>query len=146
MFFDGLDEVFDPNERRQVINQFQTFAHRYPLARIVVTSRIAGYDKTALGLAGFEHYTLLPLTLGQIGNFANQWYQYFTLEGTERTAQSLVQRIAENPRLLDLAGNPLLLTMMAVIYQDRDLPDERWRLYERCAGDLAGRLGIGQGN
>ena len=136
VFFDGLDEVFDPDERRRVIDQFQTFARRYPKARIIVTSRIAGYDRTALGLAGFEHYTLLPLTLGQIRHFAGQWYQYYTLEGTGRTAQGLVQRIVENPRLLDLAGNPLLLTMMAVVYKDRDLPNERWRLYERCAETL----------
>lgn len=145
VFFDGLDEVFDPDERRRVINQFQTFAHRYPQARIVVTSRIAGYDRTALGLAGFKHYTLLPLTLGQIRHFAGQWYQYYTLEGTERTAQGLVQRIAESPRLLDLAGNPLLLTMMAVIYKDRDLPNERWRLYERCAETLLEDWDLGRG-
>ena len=123
VLFDGLDEVFDPDERRRVINQFQSFAHRYPHARIVVTSRIAGYDRTTLGLAGFQHYTLLPLTLGQIRHFAGQWYQYFTIEDTDRTAQGLVQRIIESPRLLDLAGNPLLLTMMAVIYKDRDLPE-----------------------
>ena len=145
VFFDGLDEVFDPDERRRVIDQFQTFAHRYPRARIVVTSRIAGYDRTALGLAGFEHYTLLPLTLGQIRHFAGQWYQYYTLEGTERTAQGLVQRIIESPRLLDLAGNPLLLTMMAVIYKDRDLPNERWRLYERCAETLLEDWDLGKG-
>ena len=78
----------------------------------------------------------MPLTLGHIRNFAEQWYQYYTLEDTERTAQGLVQRIIESPRLLDLAGNPLLLTMMAVIYKDRDLPNERWRLYERCAETL----------
>jgi predicted NACHT family NTPase len=144
-FFDGLDEVFDPDERRRVIDQFQTFAHRYPCASIVVTSRIAGYDRTALSVAGFEHYTLLPLTLGQIRHFAGQWYQYYTLEGTERTAQGLAQRIVENPRLLDLAGNPLLLTMMAVIYKDRDLPNERWRPYERCAETLLEDWELGKG-
>ena len=136
VFFDGLDEVFDPDERRRVIDQFQAFIRRYPGSRILVTSRIAGYDQTGLGLAGFSHYTLMPLTLGHVRNFAEQWYRYYTLEGTERTASGLVQRIVESPRLLDLAGNPLLLTMMAVIYKDRDLPNERWRLYERCAETL----------
>ena len=145
VFFDGLDEVFDPDERRRVIDQFQAFARRYPACRIVVTSRIAGYDRTALGLAGFGHYTLMPLTLGHIRNFADRWYGYYTLEGTERTAQGLVQRIIESPRLLDLAGNPLLLTMMAVIYKDRDLPNERWRLYERCAETLLEDWDIGKG-
>ena len=136
VFFDGLDEVFDADERSRVIAQFQTFARRYPRSCIIVTSRIAGYERTVLGLAGFEHYTLLPFALGQIRHFSTQWYQYYTLEGTERTAQGLVQRIVESPRLLDLGGNPLLLTMMAVIYKDRDLPNERWKLYERCAETL----------
>jgi hypothetical protein len=136
VFFDGLDEVFDPDERRRVIDQFQAFARRYPGCRIVVTSRIAGYDRTSLGLAGFAHYTVMPLTVAHIRNFADRWYQFYSLEGTGRTAHGLVRRIVESPRLLDLAGNPLLLTMMAVIYKDRDLPNERWRLYQRCAETL----------
>ncbi len=98
-----------------------------------MTSRIAGYIRTVLGLAGFEHYMLLPFTLGQIRHFSTHWCQYYTLEGTERTARGLVQRIVESPRLLDLGDNPLLLTMRAVIYKDLDLPNERWKLYERCA-------------
>lgn len=145
VLFDGLDEVFDPDERRRVIDQFQSFARQYPHALIIVTSRIAGYDHTALGLAGFEHYTLLPLTLSQIRHFAERWYQYYTLEDTDRTAQGLVQRIIESPRLLDLAGNPLLLTMMSVIYKDRDLPNERWKLYERCAETLLEDWDLGKG-
>jgi Domain of unknown function (DUF4062) len=136
VFFDGLDEVFDPDERRRVIDQFQAFARQYPGCRIVVTSRIAGYDRTSLGLAGFTHYTVMPLTVAHIRNFADHWYQFYRLEGTGRTAPGLVGRIVESPRLLDLAGNPLLLTMMAVIYKDRDLPNERWRLYQRCAETL----------
>jgi Domain of unknown function (DUF4062)/HEAT repeats len=136
VFFDGLDEVFDPDERRRVIDQFQAFARRYQGCRIVVTSRIAGYDRTSLGVAGFTHYTVLPLTIAHVRNFADRWYQYYSLEGTGRTARGLVQRIVDSPRLLDLAGNPLLLTMMAVIYKDRDLPIERWRLYQRCTETL----------
>ena len=145
VFFDGLDEIFDPDARRRVVDQFQAFATRYQGTRIVVTSRIAGYDKTSLGLAGFAHYTLMPLTLSHIRNFAEDWYQYYMLDGTDRTAQGLVQRIAESPRLLDLAGNPLLLTMMAVIYKNRDLPSERWRLYERCAETLLEDWDLGKG-
>ncbi|SEB24330.1 DUF4062 domain-containing protein [Variovorax sp. YR216] len=145
VFFDGLDEVFDPIDRKRVITQFQTFARRYPQARIVVTSRIAGYEPTALGTAGFQHYTLLPLTLSQIRRFAVNWYRHYTLAGTDRTAQGLVQRIVESPRMLDLAGNPLLLTMMAVVYKDRDLPHERWRLYQRCAETMLEDWELGKG-
>ena len=110
-----------------------------------MTSRIAGYDRTALGLAGFEHYTLVTINARSNPALRGQWYQYYTLEDTDRTAQGLVQRIIESPRLLDLAGNPLLLTMMAVIYKDRDLPNERWKLYERCAETLLEDWDLGKG-
>jgi hypothetical protein len=145
VFFDGLDEIFDPDERIRVIEQFDTFVRRYPNSRVVVTSRIAGYKKTRLSLDSFDHYTLLPLTLAQIRHFADSWYRYYTQEGTERTAQGLIQRITESPRLLDLAGNPLLLTMMAVIYKDRDLPNERWKLYQRCAETMLEDWELGKG-
>jgi HEAT repeat protein len=136
VFCDGLDEVLEQTDRKRVIDQFQAFAYRYPGVCIVVTSRIAGYDRTALQVAGFDHYTLLPLTLGHVQKFAERWYRYYARDSKEQIAQNLVQRIIDSPRLLDLAGNPLLLTMMAVIYQDRELPQERWRLYERCAETL----------
>lgn len=130
--FDGLDEVFDRAQRANVIQKFQAFARKYPKIQIVVTSRIVGYDAADLGVAGFQHYTLLDFGLQQMRQFVPKWYQYYTWEGDERDAQGLIQRITESPRLMDLAGNPLLLTMMAVIYKHQDLPEQRWKLYERC--------------
>lgn len=132
LIFDGLDEIFDPTERENVIQKFQTLARQYPHAQIVVSSRIVGYDPVELGVAGFEHYTLLDFTTLQIRQFVPRWYQHYTWEGDDRDAHGLIQRILDNPRLQDLAGNPLLLTMMAIIYKHQDLPEQRWKLYERC--------------
>ncbi len=129
--FDGLDEVFDPNDRLRVLQSFRTFARQYQ-THIVVTSRIVGYEGGELGVAQFRHYTLLDFTLQQMRQFVTKWYEYYTWKGEERNAQGLIQRITENPRLMELAGNPLLMTMMAVIYKHGDLPERRWKLYERC--------------
>ena len=87
----------------------------------------------------------MPLTLGHIRNFADQWYRHYTpgRYRTDRPGARPAHR--REPRLLDLAGNPLLLTMMAVIYKDRDLPNERWRLYERCAETLLEDWDVGKG-
>ncbi|ANZ38569.1 hypothetical protein BBK82_23410 [Lentzea guizhouensis] len=136
IFFDGLDEIFDRAAHARVINQFHAFTTRFPEARLVVSSRIVGYDPDELGLAGFEHYTLLDFGLKEIRSFVPAWYQHYTFEGDERDAAGLVDRIADNPRLLELAGNPLLLTMMAVLYKHQDLPEKRWKLYERCTDVL----------
>jgi hypothetical protein len=132
VIFDGLDEVFDPSGRARAIEQFEAFARTYPEAWIIVTSRIVGYEAAELKVAGFQHYTLLDFGVAQIRQFVPRWYRFYTWEGDERDAASLVQRIAESPRLTELAGNPLLLTMMSVIYKHQDLPEQRWKLYERC--------------
>ena len=136
VFFDGLDEVFDPADRERVIQQFRTFARKYPNTRIVVTSRIVGYDRADLGVAGFRHYSLLDFGVQQIRDFVLRWYTHYTWEGDRADAHALIQRIFESPRLLELAGNPLLLTMMGIIAKHQDLPEERWKLYERCTDVL----------
>jgi hypothetical protein len=136
IFFDGLDEIFEPATRARVIDQFQAFASRFPRAGMVVSSRIAGYDDSPLGLVGFNHYTLLDFGLVEVSEFIPKWYEHYTLENDERDAAGLIQRISENPRLLELAGNPLLLTMMAIIYKHQDLPEKRWQLYARCTAVL----------
>jgi hypothetical protein len=136
VFFDGLDEVFNPKDRGQVIQQFKSFAQEYPNAQIIVTTRIAGYQPDELQLADFRHYTLLGFNIQQTTDFVRKWYTYYTWEGDERTAAGLIRRITENPRLMELAGNPLLLTMMAILYKHQDLPEKRWQLYERATSVL----------
>lgn len=136
VFFDGLDEIFNRSARARVIDQFKAFTARFPHARVVVSSRIVGYDETELGLAGFKHYTLLDFGPAEIREFVPRWYEHYTLENDERDAGGLIHRITDNARMLELAGNPLLLTMMAVIYKHQDLPEKRWQLYERCTGVL----------
>jgi hypothetical protein len=132
VLFDGLDEILNPAERSRIVDQFDTFTRQYSGADTIVSSRIVGYDPERLQLGGFSHYTLLDFGLTEIREFVPRWYRHYTWQGDERDAAGLLQRINGSPRLLDLAGNPLLVTMMAVIYKHQDLPEKRWQLYERC--------------
>jgi hypothetical protein len=136
IYFDGLDEIFESTARRRVIEQFRSFTVHFPRAWAAVSSRIVGYDENALGLAGFQHYTLLDFGMVEVRKFIPKWYEHYTLENDERDAAGLIRRISENRRLLELAGNPLLLTMMAIIYKHHDLPEKRWQLYQRCTDVL----------
>ncbi|MEV4243279.1 DUF4062 domain-containing protein [Streptosporangium canum] len=132
VLFDGLDEVLGPNDRAKVTGELRAFAWAFPRASVVVTSRLAGYDAGELEQAGFSHYTLLDFGMPEIRSFIPKWYEFYTLQGDERDAHGLIRRIADNPRLRELAGNPLLLTMMAVIYKHSELPERRWQLYGKC--------------
>ena len=136
LLFDGLDEVFDSGDRTWIVRQVAALAEQFPRASCVVTSRIVGYDRSELFLAGFTHYTLIEFNAQQIERFVRCWYEHYTWEGDERDADALIRRITESPRLKELAGNPLLLTMMAVLFKHQDLPEQRWKLYERCTDVL----------
>jgi predicted NACHT family NTPase len=53
VMFDGLDEVFDPAQREEVITDIHRFTNDYPNVRVIVTSRIIGYKPQRLRDASF---------------------------------------------------------------------------------------------
>jgi hypothetical protein len=139
VIFDGLDELFDPAERETVSRQIAGFATRYERVRIVVTSRIIGYRREILGGAGFSHYTLQDLDRPQIESFITNWYELAFHEQPEEAAprrRRLADAVEESQSIRELAGNPLLLTILAIIGKHQELPRERWKLYDHAAGVL----------
>ena len=71
--FDGLDEVFNPDERQQIARQIGFFGQLYPRVRIVVTSRIIGYSRKVLDDLNFRHFTLQDLDADQVAEFIQKW-------------------------------------------------------------------------
>jgi predicted NACHT family NTPase len=106
---------------------------------VVVTSRIIGYRREVLDGAGFGHYTLQDLDRSQIEFFIENWYELAFHERPEE-AESRCRRLAdavnESQSIRELAGNPLLLTILAIIGKHQDLPRERWKLYDHAASVL----------
>lgn len=133
--FDGLDEVFDPAQREAISRRIAGFATRYPLARVVVTSRVVGYHRPILDTAGFVHYKLEDFDRKQIGTFVRQWYTTAYL-GNERESKRLHDRLLtaiDNARpVAELAGNPMLLTILAIISRRRELPRDRREVYDHA--------------
>ncbi len=142
VLFDGLDEVFDPGEREAVARQVAGFAARYPRVRVVVTSRVIGYRRAVLDSAGFAHYTVQDLDRTQIGEFVGRWYGLALHDrpgdAAARRAR-LLSAVDEVASIRELAGNPLLLTILAVIGQRRELPRERHAVYAHAAAVLVER-------
>lgn len=135
VLFDGLDEIFDATLRREIITAIHRFADVYPQARIVVTSRIVGYQHQIWGDEKFRHFMLQDLDPEQIENFLTLWHASAyedPVKGDTRRAR-FARAIADLPAIRQLAGNPLLLTMMAIINRTQDLPHDRAELYDQCA-------------
>ncbi|WP_017557342.1 HEAT repeat domain-containing protein [Nocardiopsis baichengensis] len=137
--FDGLDELFDPRDREAVARQIAHFADVNPRVHTVVTSRIIGYQPRILDDAGFRHYTIDDFDHERVERFLDAWYG-LALSDRPRTAsqrrERLTKAIKETPAIRDLAGNPLLLTILAIIGKHQELPRERSEVYDHAAGVL----------
>ena len=138
LLFDGLDEIADLGARQLLIQSIQAFLnhpqHAYGANLCLVTSRPYGYQTVSLG-AGFQESEVKPFTSEGIKLFITHWYD--TAYGDPAEAQTLLAAIEQNPGVATLATNPLLCTIVAVVYRNnRVLPNRRVELYLKCCEAL----------
>ncbi len=133
--FDGVDEVFDPQLREEVVTDIHRFTNDYPGVQVVVTSRWLGYRAQTLRDAGFQHYMLQELSETQIQTFIQRWHDQTFPAGADkvRKQERLQKAIGESQAIRELAGNPLLLTMMAILNRHQELPRDRPELYNQAS-------------
>ncbi|QKQ74469.1 HEAT repeat domain-containing protein [Nostoc sp. TCL240-02] len=135
VMFDGLDEVFDPGKREDVITDIHRFTNDYPDVQVIVTSRIIGYKPQRLLNAEFRHFILQDLDSEQIQDFIYRWHQLTFTDAVDkvRKRERLKRGIAASKSIAELAGNPLLLTMMAILNRNQELPRDRAELYNQAS-------------
>ncbi|MDS4058546.1 MAG: SUMF1/EgtB/PvdO family nonheme iron enzyme [Candidatus Contendobacter sp.] len=150
ILLDGLDEVADPELRRRVARLVEDFTRAYARCRFVVTSRIVGYTGAARLGESYAATTVQDFSRDDIAQFLAHWHRLIAVgqmgEGdsalayaTEQTRQ-LLDAIDHNPRIRDLAINPLMLTVIALVHRDRvKLPDRRAELYAEAVDVLLGK-------
>jgi hypothetical protein len=139
VIFDGLDEIFDPEQRERITRQIVGFCGDYPKARVIVTSRVIGYRRKILTDAGFTHFTLQDLDEKQVETFVNRWYDLAMSDRPDEAKERrerILKSFKESASIRQLAGNPMLLTIMAIIGKHQELPRERWKLYDHAASVL----------
>jgi Domain of unknown function (DUF4062)/NACHT domain/HEAT repeats len=139
LIVDGLDEIVDSAERERAARQIAGFASDHRRARVLVTSRAIGYRRKVLTDAGFAHLTLQDLGEDQVTEFTERWYS-LALADRPADARQRTERILaafrQSASIRQLAGNPMLLTIMVIIGRHQELPRERWKLYEHAASVL----------
>ncbi|BCL35243.1 HEAT repeat domain-containing protein [Nostoc sp. MS1] len=137
VMFDGLDEIFDPKKREEVITCIHRFTNEYPDVQVIVTSRIIGYVTQPLQDAEFRHFRLEDLDSEQITDFIGRWHErvFNPSEKEEKDVKQgrLQKVIKESKAIAELAGNPLLLTMMAILNLSQELPRDRPELYNQAS-------------
>ncbi len=135
VMFDGLDEVFERSTQLAIIDDMIRFAQQYPKAQIIITSRIVGYNPERLQHANFRHFTIQPLDTDEIHEFIDRWYSLALGNDPDkpRLVTRLKEAIANSNAIQNLADNPLLLTMMAILNRRQELPRDRADLYDQAS-------------
>ncbi|MFK0732670.1 MAG: NACHT domain-containing protein, partial [Gloeotrichia echinulata HAB0833] len=135
VMFDGLDEVFEVGKREDVITDIHRFTNEYPNVQVIVTSRIIGYKPQRLRDAEFRHFILQDLDSAQIKDFIHRWHELTFSDAADklRKRERLQRGIETSKAITELAGNPLLLTMMAILNRHQELPRDRAELYHQAS-------------
>ena len=123
ILLDGLDEAKEEDDRR-ISKQVRDFSEKFCTNQFVITCRIAArkyiFDKfTEVEVADFDSR--------QITTFVQKWFQ----DKEPAKADGLTQQLRENRPILELATNPLLLTLLCLVFEESaKFPTNRSELYE----------------
>ncbi|MDE5083328.1 MAG: NACHT domain-containing protein, partial [Trichodesmium sp. St18_bin1] len=135
VMFDGLDEVFDPAKREEITTDIKQFINDYKNVRVIVTSRVIGYKPQQLRDAEFYHFMLQDLESEQVEDFIQRWHNLTYQNEGERewNRERLKRAIKDYSAIKQLSGNPLLLTMIAILNRHQELPRDRAELYHQAS-------------
>jgi formylglycine-generating enzyme required for sulfatase activity len=128
VLLDGLDEV-PRGDREDVEIMIRELSSTWPKSPVVVTTRPIGYQP-------FDHrfveLEVKPLDRERRLEFLARWFG--RQEGTMETdrATAALEQLEGSPTLWDLSGNPLYLTLIALLLEEGKTPDpNRTRLYDQ---------------
>ncbi|NET67314.1 MAG: tetratricopeptide repeat protein [Moorea sp. SIO1G6] len=148
VLLDGLDEVFNQEIRQQIVNQIEEFVTKFRDNKFVITSRIAGYREVKLSQR-FSHFTITEMEPEQVERFLDRWClavekaqrpdasKHYWQQEADHQSRELKEAIAASEGVKRMTGNPLLLTILALIHRNGSrLPNQRVKLYELAVQTL----------
>ncbi len=157
IMLDGFDEVANPEDLKKVgewvEHQIEIWG-KYK-NRFIITSRPHGYQTNPL-----SHINLLevrPFNNQQINRFIDNWYLANEIMSHHKDdpgvrmlatqgADDLRKRLQSASNLLELAVNPLLLTMITTVHRYRSsLPGRRVELYQEICEVFLGKRQLSKG-
>lgn len=151
LLLDGLDEVPTEEKRQQVSQWIHQQVHfTFPRCPVIVTSRFSGYRGGAVLPGYYLRLEIQDYQLQQVKQFLENWLtavethvhedSRFWRHEAKQKAEDLHRRIEETKALRELAVNPLMLQIIALVHRDRGtLPERRIELYKECTDVLLER-------
>jgi predicted NACHT family NTPase len=122
VLLDGFDEVRGEDYHR-ILKELRDFSEQFWQNQFVITCRIAAWEYI------FEKFTeveVADFNKSQIAVFADKWFKDKPIR-----AETFLKYLDRNPRIKELAGSPLLLTLVCLAFEaSGDCPSTRSELYK----------------
>lgn len=133
LLFDGLDEV-NSSERGRVIQQIKDILDEHRKCRAAITCRTVIY-KGEFSETVDKTLEIVEFSDQQIRSFLSSWAPDMP---ADKSIEQLMQTLRDRPRIMALARNPLLLTIIAYLYTDTTylLPHSRAEFYRQSTDVL----------
>jgi formylglycine-generating enzyme required for sulfatase activity len=128
LLLDGLDEV--PRDyREEAESLLRHLAARWPETPFVVATRGIGYRRPG---SEFREMEILPLDSARRREFLARWFGRHDGSANWQRADEGFAVLTGNRNLEELSGNPLYLTLMALLLEHGTSPArDRTRLYDQ---------------
>jgi predicted NACHT family NTPase len=123
ILLDGLDEL-KAQDHDRIINTIRHTTQQYDSNQFVMTCRIAAKEYV------FEKFTEVEVADFDDGQIADFSYKWFQSKDPVKVIQ-FPQELKANPGLTELATNPLLLTLLCLVFEEGGrFPVNRSELYK----------------
>ncbi|MFJ6387657.1 NACHT domain-containing protein [Streptomyces sp. NPDC091972] len=137
LMLDGLDEVPDFNDRKNVVNAVDEAVNRIsyscPSLMTVVTSRPSVFAKTpGFSRKAYNYLSLSDLPLQMVLQYTDGWLKSRNVPHQEAYAvRKVLGEKLGHPHIVDLARNPMQLAILLWLVKRKgpSLPDKRTALY-----------------
>jgi HEAT repeat protein/phage terminase Nu1 subunit (DNA packaging protein) len=141
LLLDALDEVPKVDRNRiELKEKLNRFVGNYSCP-IICTSRIVGYDGAFVD--GAKEVEIVPFSDKHIEQYIEIWFTNAAeqLSGKSVSAAELVRELRSKPQVRGLAQNPLLLSLICSLYQEKGLtlPARRCQVYEKAVEYMLGK-------
>ncbi|WPU99191.1 SMEK domain-containing protein [Mucilaginibacter sp. cycad4] len=135
IFFDGIDEIFDVQDRINVRNDIENFTATYPDAFVIVTSRYESYEEVSFN--NFYELEVKNFNQEQLEDYVGKWYALEEKDFQRRRSEiaGCVAQLAYVDN--ELKFNPLLLSLILILYRNElELPTNKLSIYEGCTNTI----------
>jgi len=140
LLIDGLDEITDMTRREEIKSHIINFSNDHPNVRTIVTSRRTKDTIDINSMPSFQRWDVLEFNFGQVREFISKWFG-----DRQESSNRLLAALSDHDLLSKLPNTPLVLTLLAILFDSddyREIPSNLTELYRMFLDLLMGRWNL----